>query len=267
LRDVEIMETEFPVSNETLRGHFVKPSGDGPFPGVCKFHGLPGSSDQVYGIAISLAAAGFLVLTFDFRGFRRSDGVFSLSSEIEDARAAITHLSQCKWAIKDWTGVYGASFGAAVAICAAAHDKRIQSICVRAPVYDTHQFAEAELAELVLNDIAHTVPDEMHGIKDLEKQNEFLSGLRADAKKYNPMDDIMRLSPRAVFITTGDSDALIDTDGVRKLYDRAKEPRRMVIVRGADHNLSDTTARLETERGIIDWFRQQYKEYSLRLKI
>lgn len=75
------------------------PSGGGPFPGVCKFNGLP-HGDQVSGVASKLASAGFLVLTFDFKGFRRSGGIFRLSREIEDAKHAVTHLLESQLSIK-----------------------------------------------------------------------------------------------------------------------------------------------------------------------
>ncbi len=58
-----VYPTEFQFSGELLKGNFVKPPGTGPFPGICKFHGLPGSPDQVYGFAWQLALAGFAVLT------------------------------------------------------------------------------------------------------------------------------------------------------------------------------------------------------------
>ena len=92
MQDIRVIPTEFSSEGELLRGNYVIPQGDGPFPGICKFHGLPGSPDQVSGISTKLAEAGFLVLTFDFRGFRRSEGVFSLAGEVTDAESAITHL-------------------------------------------------------------------------------------------------------------------------------------------------------------------------------
>ncbi|TFG33859.1 alpha/beta fold hydrolase [Candidatus Thorarchaeota archaeon] len=261
MTDIEVILTSFTSNDETLHGNFVKPSGDGPFPGICKFHGLPGSSDQVHGIAMTFAEKGFLVLTFDFRGFRESEGFFSLSGEIDDAKAAVTHLLSSNMALREWVGVYGASFGGAVAVCSAAVDDRIKSVCVRAPVYDTEKFAFSDLAELVLHDIAFTAPNEMHGVRDLVKRRELLSRMKEEAKMHNPMKDIGHISPRPLFITTGDSDILIDVKGVRRLYEHAKDPKEMVVVKGADHNLSRDSARRETERGIIDWFMNQTKNY------
>ncbi len=264
MRSIEIIPTQFISSNEVIRGNFVKPVGEGPFPSICKFHGLPGSADQVHGIAMSLASAGFLVLTFDFRGFRLSDGVFSLLGEIDDAEAAITHLQQSQWARRDWFGVYGASFGGAIAICSAVQDTRIQAICVRAPVYDTERFIASKLAELVMREIALTVPEEMHGIEGVDEQTKVLAQLQQDALRFNPITSIEALSPRPIFIITGDSDVLIDVEGVTRLYEQAREPKELMIVRGADHNLSTDAPRSETEQAVINWFTRQVNNYPTR---
>ena len=77
--DVKLISTSFISEGETIRGTFVVPLSEGPFPGICKFHGLPGGPDQVGGFALALAEAGFVVLTFDFRGFRHSEGLFPLA--------------------------------------------------------------------------------------------------------------------------------------------------------------------------------------------
>ncbi len=99
---VEVIRTEFTSDEEMIRGAFITPKSDGPFPGICKFHGLPGGPDQIGGIATLLAKAGFAVLTFDFRGFRKSEGIFSLSGEIKDAQVAITHLLDTEITLEGW---------------------------------------------------------------------------------------------------------------------------------------------------------------------
>ena len=82
MNQIRVLPTSFLSDNQKIIGDYVLPEGDGPFPGICKFHGLPGGPDQVGGIASELARNGFAVLTFDFRGFRRSEGLFSLKGRI-----------------------------------------------------------------------------------------------------------------------------------------------------------------------------------------
>jgi len=253
---VRTIPTEFSSEGEYLRGDFVVPQGDGPFPGICKFHGLPGSPNQVSGISTLLAEAGFLVLTFDFRGFRRSEGIFSLAGELTDAKNAITHLINSNLVVPGWVGVYGASYGGAVAACATARDDRISAVCLRAPVYDTHAFALSPLIRPEVNRILKETPDEMHGLLDPLVRKHILDRMVDDGRGFNPMNEIYRISPRPLLVITGDADARIDIDGVRGLYGLAGEPKELVIVEGADHVLSDSRTYEDTVNSVIAWFQR-----------
>jgi len=243
-----------------VRGDFVAPEGEGPFPGICKLHGLPGSSDQVSGSATTLAKAGFLVLTFDFRGFRRSEGLFSLSNEIEDAQNAVTHLLRSDVAVKGWVGVYGPSYGGAVAVCSAARDERISAVCLRAPVFDTLWFAKSPMIAPAVQYILETSPDEFHGLADASTRERILRSMVEDAEGYNPINEIGRISPRPVMITTGDADKEIPLEGVEHLYDLAGPPKELVVVKGADHTLSTPESVAETNSAVVSWFKRVWSE-------
>ena len=255
--DVEIVSTEFQSEGETIIGDFVIPHTKGPFPGICKFHGLPGGPDQVSGIATSLAKNGFAVLTFDFRGFRKSEGLFSLSGEIEDARAAVSHLIESDLTVGSWVGVYGASYGGAVAVCSAAVDKRINSVCLRAPVYDTLWFANSPMIRPTVDEIINTDPTQIRGIDDPAIQKTLLSQMIADANRYNPMNEISKIAPRPLLIVHGSDDIGISLAGVKRLYEQAGNPKDLVVVEGADHVLSDPRAYEITKEIVIDWFKKQ----------
>jgi dipeptidyl aminopeptidase/acylaminoacyl peptidase len=255
---VEIFPTEFTSEGTTIRGKFVIPGGDGPFPGICKFHGLPGGPDQVSGFATRLAEAGLAVLTFDFRGFRQSDGQFSLSGEIKDAREAISHLLESDLTIDSWCGVYGASYGGAVAVCAAADDKRIKTLCLRAPVYDTLWFAQSPMIRPAVDDLVATDPSQIRGIDDPETQAEILFRMVEDAKVHNPVNEISKISPRPLLIIHGTDDVGIDLAGVKHLYELAGEPKDLIVVDGADHELTDPRAYEVTMSIVVEWFKKQW---------
>ena len=255
---IRVIATEFTVDGETLRGHFVSPPGEGPFPGIVKYHGLPGSPEQISGAATHLAKAGFVVLTFDFRGFRDSDGMFTLSGQIQDAKAAITHLLEYDLTLDSWSGIYAASWGAAVAICTLAEDKRVNAICLRAPVYDTLWFSESPMIRPAVDSIAESDPSQIRGIDDLETQEFVLKKMIEDSKIHNPINEISKISPRPLLIIHGTDDIGIPLAGVKRLYELAGEPKDLVVVEGADHNLSDPRAYEITVNTIVEWFTKQW---------
>jgi dipeptidyl aminopeptidase/acylaminoacyl peptidase len=257
---IKIVPTEFESEGETLIGDFVIPDGDGPFPGICKFHGLPGGADQVSGLATRLAEAGYVVLTFDFRGFRRSEGMFSLEGEIQDARNAVTHLIASEFTIEDWVGVYGASYGGAVAILSTVRDDRIKAVSVRAPVYDTLWFAESPMIQPTVDELVLISPNEMHGLADSVTQKKILGKMIEDSRIYNPINEVDQISPRPIFIVTGGADRGIPVEGVRSLFDAAKRPKEFAVVEGADHKLSNPDHYAMTCELVISWFREAYPQ-------
>ena len=255
--NAKILPTEFTSEGETIRGNFVVPTGKGPFPGICKFHGFPGSPDQVHGVASRLAQAGFAVLTFDFRGFRKSDGIFSLAGEIKDAKAAVTHLLESDLTDDSWVGVYGASYGGAVAVCSVSNDPRVNAVCLRAPVYDTLWFAKLPGIRPSIEFIFETDPSQMSGIENPENRQEILKRMMQDAEVHNPMNEVSKISPKPLLIIHGSDDVIIDLAGVKRLYELACEPKDLVVVEGADHNLSDLRAYEITVSTVVEWFLKQ----------
>ncbi len=257
---IRIEPTEFTSEGETLRGHFVLPEGEGAFSGICKFHGLPGSSDQVSGVATRLAEAGFAVLTFDFRGFRSSEGLFSLAGEIKDAQAAIKHFIASGHISPEWIGIYAPSYGATVAVMEAITNRLITAVALRAPVYDPLAFAQSPLIPTAIEELLRMKPNEIHGLTDPTIREEVLEGMIRDAKKFNAMNEIHKLAPTPLFIITGDADKGIDVAGVTRLFDAAKEPKEIVVVPGANHNLTNPVAYEKTMTAIIEWFTNQFIE-------
>ncbi|MGQ4912556.1 MAG: alpha/beta hydrolase [Candidatus Thorarchaeota archaeon] len=255
MTSVKVIPTEFESDGATVQGHFVISEGEGPFPGICKFHGLPGGPDQTSGIATRFAEAGFVVLTFDFRGFRSSEGVFSLSNQIKDARVAVSHLLESELIDESWVGVYGASFGGAVAVCAAASDSRIDAVCLRAPVYDTAWFVRQPMMSALMEEIAAADSTQVRGIEDTVMREKMIEGMLADSLVYNPMNDISKVSPRPLLIVHGTDDVSIDLAGVKRLFEQARDPKDLIVVEGADHRLSDPQTRRITEDTIVNWFK------------
>ncbi len=251
-----VTPTEFRSDEQLIKGNFVRPKSEGPFPGVCKFHGLPGGRNQTGGVATLLAKAGFVVLTFDFRGFRESEGTFSLSGEIIDAEAAVSHLQKSGLVKENWIGVYGASYGGAVAVCAAAEDSRIRAVCLRAPVYDTLWFAKSPLIRPNVEYLIENEPGQLHGLEDPEIRENALQRMVTDAETHNPMDRIADIAPRPLLIVHGSEDVGIGLGGVKRLYERAGEPKNLVVVEGANHALSDPRAYEVTMKTVVNWFQR-----------
>jgi dipeptidyl aminopeptidase/acylaminoacyl peptidase len=139
-------------------------------------------------------------------------------------------------------------------------NRLITAVVLRAPVYDPLAFAQSPLVPAAIDELLRTKPNEVHGLTDPEIRSEAIEDMIRDANKFNAMNEIHKLAPTPLFIITGDADKGIDLAGVTRLFDAAKEPKEMVVVPGADHNLSNPVAFEKTMTAIVNWFTRQFIE-------
>ncbi|RLU87621.1 ABC transporter ATP-binding protein [Streptomyces griseocarneus] len=137
---------EAPGSRDTVRidmSYFT--SGDnkhstaddtGRRPAVLLAHGFGGSKEDLRGQAEALARDGYAVVTWSARGFGKSTGRIGLNDperEVADVSRLIDWLAKRPEVELDRAGdprvgIAGASYGGAIALLAAGHDKRVDAI-------------------------------------------------------------------------------------------------------------------------------------------
>jgi polyvinyl alcohol dehydrogenase (cytochrome) len=140
-----------------LAGDIYKPANLQPgdkLPGLLLVHGWGGTKAHLNrAYAPHFARLGFVVVTFDFKGWGESNGpllyreplpeqddlstvniavdhvrqVINPRSMVEDARAALNYLAGEKQVLSDNIGVWGTSLGGGIALVIAAEDDRIKA--------------------------------------------------------------------------------------------------------------------------------------------
>lgn len=111
-------------------------ASSGRRPAVLLAHGFGGSKDDVRQEAEDLTRAGYTVLTWSARGFGRSTGKIGLNDpehEVADVSRLIDWLAEQPQVRLDAkgdprVGVTGGSYGGAVSLLAAGHDRRVDAI-------------------------------------------------------------------------------------------------------------------------------------------
>ncbi len=127
-------------------------TSEDPAPAVLLPHGFGGSKDTVADSAKELAGQGYVVLTYSARGFGRSGGLIHLNHpdyEVADASRLVDWLATRPEVERDHpndprVAVVGASYGGALALSLAGHDKRIDAAV---PQATWHDLADAFLPE------------------------------------------------------------------------------------------------------------------------
>lgn len=134
-------EIEFTNRDLKLKGSLYIPEGRGPFPGVVIAHGSTqlGRKLALYIIiGQKLAERGYIVLTFDFRGFGESDDPpkFETPEDLDfvgDLTQAISTLATVKNLDHERIYLIGHSFGAGVVIQVGVQNEWVKKIVSMAP--------------------------------------------------------------------------------------------------------------------------------------
>ncbi|MCL3996422.1 alpha/beta fold hydrolase [Streptomyces lavenduligriseus] len=135
-RAVRRSEHVLAVDGARLDTSYVTPADTGRHPAVLLAHGFGGSKDDMRRQAEDLARSGYAVLTWSARGFGRSTGKIGLNdpeAEVADVSRLLDWLAERPEVRLDRpgdprVGVAGGSYGGAVALLAAGHDRRIDAI-------------------------------------------------------------------------------------------------------------------------------------------
>lgn len=134
-------DVSFRVRGTDLAGWWYRPesSSTGQTPCIIMAHGLGGTRDAgLEPYAQAFAAAGFLVLLFDYRFFGASGGeprqLFSVRHQLADWAGAIAWARRQPQTDTARIALWGSSFSGGHVIVAAARDRRIAAVSAQNPM-------------------------------------------------------------------------------------------------------------------------------------
>lgn len=187
---------------------------------------------------------------FNFRGTGASGGNLDILGWTRDLKAAIDYLCTLPEVDKSRLSLLGFSGGAAVSIYVASQDRRVSSVATCA--------CPAEFALFTGSDDPASIIDRFRSIGAIRDRDfprsaeEWLSGFRL----VSPVRYIGRIAPRPLLIVHGSQDEVVQVGHAHRLYERAGEPKQIVIVDGAGHRLRQDDRAVAT---VIDWLKSHAK--------
>ncbi len=240
--------------------------------------------------AAVLTAAGYAVLTFDYKGWGDSEGPKSRLapySRVSDVQAALTFLGAQPAVDADRLGIYGTSYGGATVVWVAAIDPRVKCVVAVVGIGNGRRWMRSvrrpdEYHDLLVRAAADRVKRALTGVSELVDRNEILLPdrqsleLGAAARRNNPaavtelpldfVDDTLgfnpewvvdRIAPRPLLLITTDDDRLVPPQESEAMYARAGDPKKLVVLRGFGHyEVYAKPAFDEVMREATDWYRQ-----------
>ena len=233
-------------------------------------HGYTGVKDlYLPDNARVLNEAGYVVMTFDYKGWGESEGVAPNRlvpySRVADVQAAMTFLGLQPEVDEDRIGIYGTSYGGATVSWVGAVDKRAKVIVSVVGIghgarwmsrvrHMDEWFDLLELSKADREQRALTGKSEMVERADILLPDRQSADLASAARKLNPaavstipveyVDDTIgfnpewivgHISPRPILFITSVDDRLVPPEESEELYANAGEPKKLVVLKGVGH--------------------------------
>ena len=252
-------------------------------------HGYTGVKDlYLPDNAKTLNDAGYVVMTFDYKGWGESEGTRSRLapySRVADVQAAMTFLSIQPEADEDRIGLYGTSYGGATVSWTGAVDQRAK--CIVSVVGIGHGARWMSRVRRVDEwvDLRERSKEDREkrattGQSDYVDRSEILlpdrqsAELAAAARRLNPaavgtipleyVDDTIgfnpewivdKISPRPILFITSEDDRLVLPEESEQLYAHAKEPKKLVVLKGYGHyEVYTEPAFSEVMAATLEWY-------------
>lgn len=232
---------------------FTPEDVDPPYPAVVLCHGIPsGIVDPTDGgyplLAKTIAEEGFAVVTFCFRGTGTSEGDFNIAGWTRDLEAVVEYL----WGLPDIDDAHislvGFSAGASVSIFVAAQDKRVSAVIACASPADFSALSESDKPQDGVNYFRKS------GIIRHWDYPPSLDAWLNDFRKTSALHSVASIAPRPLLLIHSEQDKVVDVSNAQRLYERAGEPKQIIIIGGEEHRLRRNEMALDT---IISWLKAQ----------
>jgi dienelactone hydrolase len=259
---------------------------DKKLPTIIMAHGWGGTVANLRRDAQDFAAAGFFVVAFDYRGWGESDSRLILTkpapaeragnkftAEVQEVREVVDPIDfATDWfnAIH-WTagepqadmnrlGLWGSSFSGGLVVYVAARDARVKAIHSQVGALDGRiNFLNSEEKERTYADATKRARGEIGypapGVREIGN----LRGapIRSKFLYYAPVDDVVNAPNCAIQFVIAEKEELFDNkDHAIKAHARHKGSKNLVTIPNITHYGIYTTARDQTFKLAVEWFRK-----------
>lgn len=238
-------------------------------PAVVMCHGYNGMKHlYLPDAARRLAARGYVVLCFDYKGWGQSEGPhrrLDPYGRVADVRAALTILAAEPGVAPERIGLFGWSFGCATAVWTAAVDSRVKAVVGVVGVGDGERWlrsvwSQEEWQRLEADACDDRLERARTGNSRFVERGRILfldpasrskagaarsaGGVTSDEIPLEYFDETLafrpewivdKVSPRPLLLISCSEDRVSPPQEMQKLFDAALEPKRLVKLDGYDH--------------------------------
>ncbi len=268
-----------------------------PWPGIVQGPGFLGLKDaKHYKMMFErLCSAGYTCLTFDYRGWGESEGRdrgwVMPQWQAEDIRNGITYLQTRPEVDPNRIATFGSGgTGGGNAVYVGAIDRRVKCVVCYLGVSNGRDWLHSMRREYEWVDYLKRIEEDrkkrvLTGSGEVvsareeimvqtperktttikkeveEKIPEQMPLQCADAiMEYSPEDVVQQISPRASLFIAVENDAVTPEEQTVKLYERAGEPKKLVMLKQTTHYGVYNDYFDEVAGAVVDWY-DRYLKY------
>ncbi len=259
-------------------------------PTIVMAHGWGGVAANLRADAARFAQAGYLVITFDYRGWGASDsrvyltkphgpatGTAPYEAQVREVREVVDPIDQTtdlanavSWAYGEpqcdpaRIGLWGSSYSGGHVVYVAARDPRVKATVSQVPALDSRpmmligseqETTFAEASARTHGELGYPPPG-ARVIGNLRG-----APLREKLMQYAPVEDVARAPNCAMLFVLAENEELFDNkDHGLKAHERALGPKKLVIVPKIKHYGIYMEARKQAQQLAIDWYDEHLKK-------
>jgi uncharacterized protein len=260
-----------------------------PLPTIIQAHGWGGVAANFRLDSLALANAGYLVITFDYRGWGQSDGRITLkeraekkdgrrfTAQVEELREYVDPLEQTtdwfnviNWAMgepavdKERIGLRGSSYSGGHVFYVAARDPRVKAVVSQVGSFDSRRVADGAEQAKTYDEATRRARGELGYPEPRAKVVGNLIGapIRDKMLHYAPAEEAAKVKDCAVLFIVAEKEELFDNkDNAKLAYDRMPgAKKKYVSVPNIKHYGIYFEQRQQAIKLAIEWFDQYLKK-------
>jgi dienelactone hydrolase len=264
-----------------------------PLPTIIQAHGWGGVAANLRRDAIDIANAGYLVITFDYRGWGESDARLVLTkpspikpasgqnqkftAEVAEVREYVDPLEQVtdwfnviNWAAgepvvdKERLGLRGSSFSGGHVFYVAAREPRVKAVVSQVASFDGRWVgADKTQMDLTLDEATKRARGEPYPAPRAVTVGRLIGApIREKFLQFAPVEDAARVKDTAVLFIVAEKEELFDNKDHAKLaYDRmAGTKKKYVSIPNITHYGIYRESRDQAIKLAVEWFDQNLKK-------
>jgi dienelactone hydrolase len=267
----------------------LKESGEKPLPTIILCHGWGGVAQRLRPEAVAFARAGYLAVTFDYRGWGPSEGRLvstkplsrgkpgeAVTAEVQEIREVVDPLDQTtdlanvihwvhgeKQCDQERIGLWGTSYSGGHVVYAAARDGRVKATVSQVPGMDSRFVMQGAAARKQTLDEATR---RTHGDLGYPPPGAVAVGnlrgapIRERLMNYAPVEEAGKAPHCAMLFIIAEKEELFDNrHHAIKAHELAKGPKKLVTIPNITHYGIYGEARPEAQKLALDWFSTHLK--------